>query len=205
MSPMSRKARYPSHSSSPPRYRQSSAKFPRSAAPATVRGRITPSGGSGCSLVFVVVLPYEQLAGKASGNEPRVRRRMEKDVHRRQTDNPVTHILPRGAARRDAEGVDGVEKLEGGRNVQRSSFQRKGNTKWPDRRRGWPSTNASSNEWSGAAPSRPSFSPSTLVPRPPTPSGRHRVQPHSVNPVTFARTVSCEGRDQGGHNRYRSR
>jgi hypothetical protein len=42
---------------------------------------------------------------------------VEKDVHRRQSDNPVTHILLRGAARRDAEGVDGVEKLEGGRNV----------------------------------------------------------------------------------------
>jgi len=40
------------------------------------------------------------------------------------------------------------------------------------------------------------LSPSTLVPRS-SPSGRHRVQLHSVNPVTFARIVSCEERDRG--------
>lgn len=33
--------------------------------------------------------------------------------------------------------------------------------------------------------------------------GRRRVQPHSVNPVTFACIVSCErGNRGGGYNRY---
>jgi len=83
-------------------------------------------------LVFVVVLPYEQLVGKASGNGAEGTGEdemvVEKDVYRRQTDNPVTHIPLRGAARRDAEGVDGVEKLEGGW-FGHSSFQRKGDAK----------------------------------------------------------------------------
>lgn len=57
--------------------------------------RITLSGGSGSSLVFVVVLSQEQLVGKASGNGEG--RATAGD------DNPVTHI--------PAKRVDGGSEL----------------------------------------------------------------------------------------------
>lgn len=139
--------------------------------------RITLSGDSGSSLVFVVVLSDEQLVGKASGNG-------EGRATNTGNDNPVTHI-----------------PVARGRMVGASWWWRW----WAAKRsavlpkRGWRTlvvvgSDASSNAklYLTPVPSSTCFpAPSLLALAEPL-FGRRRVQPHSVNPVTFACIASCE-------------